>query len=161
MASSDLGNIRDTTDGIYQGFAGLQIPLPILGGAAQLNAIDSAKARVKELAALYEKTFINALREVSDALMNVEQLKEARSKREAQVAALVRAEELAMMRYKGGVANYLEVVTAQEERLRAELVLADVKGEQHQAVIRLYRALGGGWNMPNPNDDKERSDSKG
>ena len=42
---------------------------------------------------------------------------------------------------------YLEVVTAQEERLRAELSLAEVKGEQHQAVIQLYRALGGGWNM--------------
>ena len=147
MASSDLGNLANSSHGIYLGFAGLQVPLPVLGGAAQLNAIDAAKARVREYVALYEKTVRNALREVSDALNNVEQLKAARGMREAQVAALTRAEELAQMRFRGGVANYLEVITAQEQRLVAELSLAEVKGEQHQAIVRLYRALGGGWNM--------------
>jgi outer membrane protein TolC len=63
------------------------------------------------------------------------------------VAALRRAEELAMMRYRGGVSTYLEVVSAQQDRLLAELLLAEVKGQQHQAVVRLYRTLGGGWSM--------------
>lgn len=147
VASKDLGNLGGSSAGIYRGSAGFQIPLPILGGADKLNAIDSARAKVKELAAVYERTVMNALREVSDALMTVEQLKSAREMREAQVSALAHAEEMAMLRYRGGVANYLEVVTAQEERLRAELVLSDVKGEQHQALVQLYRALGGGWKM--------------
>jgi multidrug efflux system outer membrane protein len=154
VASSDLGDLGGSSHGIYLGFAGLQVPLPILGGAAQLNAIDAARARVREYASLYEKTVTNALREVSDALMNVEQLKAARSMRDAQVAALSRAEELALMRFRGGVANYLEVITAQEERLIAELSLADVKGEQHQAVVRLYRTLGGGWNMGQSDEER-------
>jgi multidrug efflux system outer membrane protein len=152
VASRDLGNITGTAEGVYNFGAGLDIPIPILGGAAQLNAIDAAKGRVKELAAGYEKVVMNALREVSDALISVEELKQARSEREKQAAALRRAEELAMLRYRGGVANYLEVVTAQEARLLAELTLADVKGDQQQAVVQLYRALGGGWRMPNPEE---------
>jgi multidrug efflux system outer membrane protein len=153
MASSALKNIGDHTAGVYRGFAGLDIPLPILGGAAQLNAIDAAKAQVKEVAALYEKAFFNALREVSDALNAIEQLKVAREQRDLQVASLRRAEDVAILRYKGGVSTYLEVVTAQEQRLLAELTLADTKGQQHLAVVQLYRALGGGWHMKENKDD--------
>jgi multidrug efflux system outer membrane protein len=148
LATSALKNFGDHDAAIYRGNAGFNIPLPILGGAAQLNAIQAARAQVKELVATYEKTFINALREVSDALVAIEQLKAARESRAQQVGALVRAEQLAGLRYKGGIATYLEVITAQEQRLLAELTLADVKGQQHQAVIQLYRALGGGWAMP-------------
>ena len=57
------------------------------------------------------------------------------------------AENVATLRYRGGVSTYLEVITAQEQRLLAELALAETKGQQHQAVVQLYRALGGGWNM--------------
>ena len=155
LASSQLKNIGDHSAGVYRGFAGLDIPLPILGGAAQLNAIDAAKAKVKEVAALYEKAFFNALREVSDALNDIERLKEVREQRELQVAALIKAEDVAILRYKGGVSNYLEVITAQEQRLLAELLLADAKGFQHQAVVTLYRALGGGWKMGEKKSDEQ------
>lgn len=147
VVSKDLSNFASSAQGTYRGFAGLQIPLPFLGGAGQINEIHAARAKVKELIAFYEKTVVNALREVSDALMSVETLKDARDNREAQVAALARAEELAIMRYKGGVASYIEVINAQQDRLLAELVLADVKGNQHQALVQLYRTLGGGWSM--------------
>jgi multidrug efflux system outer membrane protein len=157
MASSALKNMGDHTAGVYRGFAGLDIPLPILGGAAQLNAIDAAKAQVKEVAALYEKAFFNALREVSDALNAIEQLKLAREQRDLQVQSLRRAEEVAMLRYKGGVSTYLEVVTAQEQRLLAEITLADTKGQQHLAVVQLYRALGGGWHMKENNDEQAKA----
>jgi multidrug efflux system outer membrane protein len=147
VASTDLGDLTGSAQGVYHVSAGIDIPIPLLGGAGALNAIDAAKSRVKELAAGYEKVVMNALREVSDALMTVEQLKLARVERETQTAALRHARDLAMLRYRGGVANYLEVVTAEEARLGAELMLADVKGDQQQAVVQLYRALGGGWQM--------------
>lgn len=147
LASTALKNFDKNADAVYRGFAGFDIPLPVLGGAAQLNAIDAARARAKEVAVLYEKTFVNALREVSDALNAIEQLRDARAMREQQVGALRRAESVASLRYRGGVSTYLEVITAQEQRLLAELALADTKGQQQQAVVQLYRALGGGWNM--------------
>jgi multidrug efflux system outer membrane protein len=72
------------------------------------------------------------------------------------VAALRRAEDVAILRYKGGVSTYLEVVTAQEQRLLAELTLADVKGQQQLAVVQLYRALGGGWQMKEKSDEQRK-----
>lgn len=155
MATSDLGRFADASHGIYSGFAGLNVPIPILGGAAQLNAIDGARARVTELVTRYRQAFALALREVSDALITATQLRESRVRREEQVAALVRAEELANLRYKGGIATYLEVVTAQEQRLLSELTLAQIKGNQHAAVIQLYRALGGGWQMKKKETEPE------
>jgi outer membrane protein, multidrug efflux system len=147
VASAVLIESSAETAPIYRGFAGIDIPIPVLGGATKLNDIDVAKARVNELLALYQKIFFNALREVSDALAAMEHLKQQRAMREAQVKELARTEELADIRYKGGVAVYLEVITAQEASLSAELALTDVKGLQHLAVVNLYRALGGGWNM--------------
>ena len=147
VATNALSNADTETSPIYRGFAGLEIPIPVLGGATKLNEIDAAKARVNELLASYQKVFFNALREVSDALASVENLREERAMREDQVAALHRTEELSTVRYRGGVSSYLEVITAQERSLLAELELTLVKGRQHQAVVNLYRALGGGWNM--------------
>jgi multidrug efflux system outer membrane protein len=89
--------------------------------------------------------------------MSMQAMKEARNSRESQVAGLRKAEELAVMRYRGGVSTYLEVVSAQQDRLLAELLLADVKGQQHQVVVRLYRTLGGGWNM-HEKDQSAKSD---
>jgi multidrug efflux system outer membrane protein len=156
LASTALKNFDRNADGVYRGFAGFDIPLPVLGGAAKLNDIDAARARAKELAALYEKTFVNALREVSNSLNAVEQLKDARAMRELQVDALRRAEQVSTLRYRGGISNYLEVITAQEQRLLAELALADAKGQQHQALVLLYRTLGGGWNMHETGHASER-----
>jgi outer membrane protein TolC len=47
--------------------------------------------------------------------------------------------------YKAGYANYLEVVTAQQNVLDAELRLIETRKRLHLANINLYRALGGGW----------------
>ncbi|GMU63129.1 MAG: membrane protein [Myxococcaceae bacterium] len=133
------------TTAVYRGAVGLEYTLPVLGGAQNLAAVDAAWAQVHAATALYEKAATNALKDVSNALVAVDQYRKARDATERQVAALKKTEDLAMMRYKGGVSNYLEVVTAQEQRLIAELSLADAKGQQLQAVVQLYRALGGGW----------------
>jgi len=160
VASAVLNNSSAETAAIYRGFAGLDIPIPLLGGATKLNDIDVAKEKVNELLATYQKIFFNALREVSDALAAVEHLRQQREEREQQVKALARTEELADVRYRGGVAVYLEVITAQEQSLSAELALTDVKGQQHQAVIALYRALGGGWNMKQATEATEAAAAK-
>jgi outer membrane protein TolC len=47
--------------------------------------------------------------------------------------------------YLAGYASYLEIITAQRSVLDAELQLVERKKELFQATIRLYRALGGGW----------------
>jgi len=51
----------------------------------------------------------------------------------------------ASLLFKAGMADYLEVITAQSNSLNAELSLADIQRQQLNAMVELYRSLGGGW----------------
>ena len=83
--------------------------------------------------------------EVSDALVSNESLKVQEQKATEQVTTLKNGIKSAEMLYKGGMANYLEVITAQGNSLQAELNLASVKRQRLSSIVDLYRALGGGW----------------
>lgn len=50
------------------------------------------------------------------------------------------------MLFKNGMANYLEIITAQSNVLQSELNLMDIERQQLSAMVDLYRSLGGGWN---------------
>ncbi|WP_457818142.1 TolC family protein, partial [Staphylococcus aureus] len=87
---------------------------------------------------------LNAVGEVSDALVSNESLKVQEQKATEQVTTLKNGIKSAEMLYKGGMANYLEVITAQGNSLQAELNLASVKRQRLSSIVDLYRALGGG-----------------
>jgi multidrug efflux system outer membrane protein len=53
--------------------------------------------------------------------------------------------DISQTRYQGGLSTYLEVLDAQQQLYPAEFDLARTEREQLLAVVRLYRALGGGW----------------
>jgi multidrug efflux system outer membrane protein len=55
---------------------------------------------------------------------------------------------LASLRYKGGLANYLDVLIAQRNLFEAELSLAATRRLHLTSVVQLYKALGGGWSPP-------------
>jgi multidrug efflux system outer membrane protein len=63
---------------------------------------------------------------------------------------------LANLRYKGGLANYLDVLIAQRSLFVTELALADTHRLHLVSVVQLYKALGGGWSP-----DMDRSKDKG
>ncbi len=62
-----------------------------------------------------------------------------------QVAALQSALKLAELRYKGGLANYLDVLVARRNLFEAELALTGTRRLHIVSVVQLYKALGGGW----------------
>jgi multidrug efflux system outer membrane protein len=64
---------------------------------------------------------------------------------QTQAVALRRALELAQLRYRSGVANYLEVLDAQRSLFDAELGASQAQLQQLTAAVRLYKALGGAW----------------
>ena len=64
---------------------------------------------------------------------------------EKQREALAKQAELAYQRYFGGVTDYLEVLDSDRQLFAVELTLARVRTNEFQAIIALYRALGGGW----------------
>jgi multidrug efflux system outer membrane protein len=119
--------------------------LPVLGGQKILSEYKAAKAAWEGATAQYERTAVNAFREVANALASINTLAQRRTAVDAQLAALEQAQTVALERYRGGVANYLDVLTTQERLFVSQLEVADLKGQQLIAVARLYRTLGGGW----------------
>jgi multidrug efflux system outer membrane protein len=78
-------------------------------------------------------------------LVAVSTAREQRVAQAEQVEALQSALQLASLRYKGGLANYLDVLVAQRNLFEAELALAGTHRLHLVSVVQLYKALGGGW----------------
>ncbi|HSF66823.1 MAG TPA: efflux transporter outer membrane subunit [Nitrospiraceae bacterium] len=127
------------------GVAGPSVAGPLLNAQILGFQQNAAEAQARELLAQYEQTILEAFREVEDALVAVKTAREQRAAQAEQVEALRSALHLASLRYKGGLANYLDVLLAQRNLFDAELALASTHRLQLVSVVQLYKALGGGW----------------
>jgi NodT family efflux transporter outer membrane factor (OMF) lipoprotein len=94
----------------------------------------------------FKQSVLVAVGEVSDALATIEKLKEQQTVAASRVLKLQQAIANANSLFRNGMANYLEVITAQSNVLQSELELASIKKGQLSAEVELYRSLGGGWN---------------
>jgi outer membrane protein TolC len=83
---------------------------------------------------------------VEDNLAALRILARESDTQQAAVAAAEHSLDLSTTRYKGGVASYLEVTTAQGIALSDARTLVQVRGRRMVASVRLIQALGGGWN---------------
>jgi len=123
---------------------------PILQGDALYGQAEAASAQWEAAKNAYESSVLTAFREVADALDDVKRLDGIVLQREEEVASLTDAVNLALDRFYGGVSSYLEVTTTQNLLFPAELNLVAVRAQRTSAFINLYRALGGGWQLPPP-----------
>lgn len=94
----------------------------------------------------FKQSVLVAVGEVSDALAKASKLKEQQVVAATRVSTLQHAIVNANSLFRNGLANYLEVITAQSNVLQSELELASIKKGQLSAEVELYRSLGGGWN---------------
>jgi len=125
----------------------------VLGGITQpifqkrqlKTDLNVAKIQREKNVLAFRQSVLNAVGEVSDALVSNESLKAQEIKASEQVSTLKDGIKSAELLYRGGMANYLEVITAQANSLQAELNLASIKRERLSSIVDLYRALGGGW----------------
>jgi outer membrane protein, multidrug efflux system len=90
----------------------------------------------------YQKTILNALKDVSDSLVGY---KERREQQAALVVSAADAVRLARLRYSGGNTSYLEVLTTDTDLYDAQLQLAQSQEQEAASLVQLYAALGGGW----------------
>lgn len=120
---------------------------PLFQGGLLLSEYRAQGSIFDEAVANYEKTVLVALAEVSDILVAQHKLAEERVQREREVASLQEAADLALVRYRQGLSSYFEVLEAQQQLFPAQLELANVIRDQHNAVVDLYGALGGGWQL--------------
>jgi len=143
---SQSGTAEDLFTGnteVYQLQAGVSIP--IFTGGRLANEARAAGARAEQARLQFEQTVLQAFREASDALVAVRTARDQRVAQRSQVVALRKAADLADIRYRGGVASYLEVLDAQRQLFSAELGLSQTQLLELSSVVGLYRALGGSW----------------
>ncbi|HEU4995318.1 MAG TPA: efflux transporter outer membrane subunit [Gemmatimonadaceae bacterium] len=103
------------------------------------------EAQKLELVYTYQKTVVQAFREVSDALVGHQKALIFRRQLADVVTATGDAARLSDVRYRGGVASFLEVLTSQTNFFEAELALARARLQELLSLVQLYAALGGGW----------------
>jgi len=143
--SAKIGDVVKSSGNIWNIAA--DVTGPIFQGGRLLESYWAQKAFWDQTIAQYRGTIVQAFREVADALAAQAKLVEQRTAQEAQVAALQESVRLALARYQTGLANYTEVLDAEQLLYPAETSLAQTQRDQLLAVVNLYKALGGGWKL--------------
>jgi outer membrane protein, multidrug efflux system len=118
---------------------------PIFEGGYLRNNLRYAKSQDRQALISYQQTIQRAFGDVSDALIGYEKYHRVRERQEETVKDLQKSVDVSLMRYKGGTANYLEVLDGQRSLFDAELTLAQARNNEYQGLVQLYKALGGGW----------------
>ncbi|QEL57847.1 efflux transporter outer membrane subunit [Chromobacterium paludis] len=129
------------------GIAGIgpAINLPIFRGGQLQGEYRVARADYDAAVASYNQTLIQALREVADAVTRQRTLEPQLWQRKAALEAAQEAYRVANDRYRGGLANYLTVLNAEDSVIDTRRVLTDLQSQQFMQDIALIKALGGGY----------------
>jgi len=114
-----------------------------VGRRRSLN--DQALAAYDSQVAYYRQTVLNGFQQVEDNLAAVRILENEAKVQDEAVAAAQRSLDLSVIRYKGGVTSYLEVITAQNAALADEVTAVNILGRRMANTVLLIQALGGGW----------------
>ena len=144
------GTASPELEGLFKGGAsfwnlGANIFLPLLNRSNNLKTVAAERARTEAAVGQYEKVVLTAFAEVEDGLVAVQRLGEEAAAAGRAAVAAGQAVKLAELRYEGGVDDYLNLLDAQRSLLDTELQESALKREHRVAVVRLYKALGGGW----------------
>ena len=117
---------------------------PIFRKKALRTAYEVAVLEQEKAAIQFKQSFITAVGEVNDAMSRLKYADERIVLAKEKATSLDKATSDASLLYKSGMANYLEVITAQNSSLQNDLDVVTIKLEKLNAAINLYRALGGG-----------------
>ena len=124
---------------------GANVAEDIFTGGARRAQVQFARAGWDASVASYRQTVLSSFQEVQDELTALNVLSEAQQEQQETVDAARRTLDISTSRYQGGLVNYLDVVTAQQNLLENEQQLAVIHGQRLVASVLLVKALGGGW----------------
>jgi multidrug efflux system outer membrane protein len=124
---------------------GPTISIPIFHGGALVSNVRLSRALAAEAALNYRKTVLNALEEVEDGLTGVHQDAARTASLRDTVAADQRALDLDLDAYRHGLLTYITVLTVQIQLVQARQQLTQALLTQDSDLVKLYKALGGGW----------------
>lgn len=141
--SLGLGNLFDA--GSKYGNGGAAISLPIFEGGRIEGRYRGARADYDVAVASYDRTLIDALRDVADIVASRAATGRQLADRRAALAAASDAARLAGLRYRAGLSNQLAQLTAEDSMVALSSAVADLEARARALDIALIRALGGGY----------------
>jgi NodT family efflux transporter outer membrane factor (OMF) lipoprotein len=146
---------REATDlhALTLGFAnvfsfGPSISLPIFTGGQIRSNVAVQTARMKQAEVTYESTVLTALEETDNALVNLDNERDRRNRLQDVVRASQTALELTQIQYKAGLTDFLTVLDSERTLAGDQDRLAQSQVSAVTDLISLYKALGGGWEIP-------------
>lgn len=131
---------------------------PIFNFGQDKARVEIEETRTEQALYIYQNVVLNAFREVSDALVDIQTYREQIGALRKQVTAAENANRLSKMRYDQGFSSYLEVLDSERAQFSAQLDLSQTTQEYYNAYVRLYKALGGGWISPLDMEESEIAD---
>ncbi len=126
---------------------GPSISIPIFEGGRLTATLELRKEAAKEAALNYQRTVLQAFHDVDNALIAYRADQLRRERLIAQTVQSRRALQIANERYRNGLSDFLEVLTAQRTLLQADQDQASATTTVSTDLITLYKALGGGWQI--------------
>ncbi len=148
--STELGDLIEAPARTWS--FGVNLLQPIFNAGQNRRRVDITESQKRQALYSYEQSILIALREVEDALVGFRKSGDRRSSEEQRVVAERQVLALAELRYRGGVADYLEVLDAQRSLFDAEIDASQTVRDQLVSLVQLYKALGGGWPTEPPEE---------
>ena len=119
---------------------------PLINRNAIKATYYSANSKQVQAVYNYERSILRAHIEVVNQLSNISNLKKSYDLKTKQVEALTQSIEISTGLFKSARADYMEVLLTQRDALESKFDLVEIKMQQFNARVNMYRALGGGWN---------------
>jgi NodT family efflux transporter outer membrane factor (OMF) lipoprotein len=142
---SSIGIARFISSSAAIAGVGPAVRLPLFDGGRLRADLVGSRADYDLAVEQYNQTLIDAVREVADQVTSLRALSVRREDQSRALEGFRKAYDLALLRYREGMGNYLQVLDAEVQLLRESRVAADLKSREYDLGIGLVRALGGGY----------------
>jgi multidrug efflux system outer membrane protein len=143
VESTAIATLFDSPSIIWSLGGALLAPL-FTAGRVRAN-VDFTQAGYDIAVGNYRRVVLTAMQEVEDGILGSAALERAYAQAQQAVGSASRVLELATDRYEGGVATYIDVITAQQSLLNAERQASQLQGQRLLTAVFLVKALGGDW----------------
>ncbi len=148
FASADLNKLTQASSNVSS--FGINLLGPVFTGGRIAGQVREAEAVQQQKATAFLLSLQTALREVEDALVLHRQAWQRAAIRVRQIDALRAQSASALKRYEGGRSSYLDVLEADRNTVAGEIQQNQTRRDQYIALIAVYKAMGGGWGIPDP-----------
>jgi len=156
--SGSIGRTQYRVSGVHQSLetwtvGPLSLTVPLLDGGARRANTDAAKARYAEAVSLYRANVRQAVREVEEALVNLDATDARTTDADAAVKNYQASFDATQARYSSGLASLFELEDSRRTLFSAQTARVSLQRERTEAWVALYRSMGGGWSRSAPSSE--------